>query len=378
MEKYQDFTVQDWIWDDAFRAWVLTPTTETNEIWHKWLRQNPDKWANVREAIATIKALNADEPLLTESEMSDFMKQMAAKLEGATTTHSPFLDVAPSERIRPFYRNRALQIAAVLVVLIFASPFFMRKISTNTEGVSPKTDVTQKAVSEGFIETFNNADTPQVITLSDGSVVTLKKDSKLRYTSPFKGQNRVVYLSGEAIFDVAKIRQFHFSLRKWAVDKVLGTSFVVKAHKIEQQVTVEVRTGKVSVFNQKDLTEGNEKTTLEPRGLVLTPNQKIVFDKQIDRMTKTLVAAPTMVLEPKELEKLNFNFDDTPANIVFETLRKAYSINIIYDESVLKNCPVTAPLNEGTLFEKLDIICKAIEARFDVLDGQIVIQSKGC
>ncbi|MEX2410142.1 MAG: FecR domain-containing protein, partial [Candidatus Paceibacterota bacterium] len=42
------------------------------------------------------------------------------------------------------------------------------------------------------------------IHLSDGSVVWLKNDSELDYPDQFAGEQREVYLSGEAFFDVVK------------------------------------------------------------------------------------------------------------------------------------------------------------------------------
>jgi hypothetical protein len=35
-------------------------------------------------------------------------------------------------------------------------------------------------------------------------------------------------------------------------------------------------------------------------------------------------------------------------------------------------------LSDQNLYKKLKIICKAIEAQYELIDGQIIIQSKGC
>ena len=77
-------------------------------------------------------------------------------------------------------------------------------------------------------------------------------------------------------------------------------------------------------------------------------------------------------------QKLSFEFDDTPITQVFDRLKKAYGIDIIYDEELIKSCRLTATMSDEHLFEKLKLICLTIEADYEVIDAQIVIRSKGC
>jgi hypothetical protein len=226
-----------------------------------------------------------------------------------------------------------------------------------------------------LIEVINKGVEPQIILLNDGSKVTLKEGSRMSYEASFSGNNRIVYLTGEAFFEVVRNPQKPFLVyANELVTKVLGTSFSVKANKFDKQVVVEVKTGKVSVSAQKGFDEKADKF----KGLILTPNQKVVYDREVEQLTKSLVAEPILVLQEKEVQMMDFNFDDTPANEVFEVLENAYGIHIIYDADLLKNCPVTAPLSDQNLYNKLKIICKAIEAQYELIDGQIIIQSKGC
>ena len=71
-------------------------------------------------------------------------------------------------------------------------------------------------------------------------------------------------------------------------------------------------------------------------------------------------------------------YDDAPLEKVFAQLSKVYGVNIVYDNDVMKNCTVTADLGSETFYRKLDLICKAIGADYEIIDGQVVIQSKGC
>ena len=50
----------------------------------------------------------------------------------------------------------------------------------------------------------------------------------------------------------------------------------------------------------------------------------------------------------------------------------------MYDVDLLSKCTVTADLRNEPFFRKLDLICKAIGATYEVIDGQVVIITKGC
>ena len=68
------------------------------------------------------------------------------------------------------------------------------------------------------------------ITLSDGTIVYLNAESELRYPVKFVGEDRQVYLSGEAYFDVFHDPAHPFYVKTKSLDvKVLGTSFNVNA-----------------------------------------------------------------------------------------------------------------------------------------------------
>jgi hypothetical protein len=71
-------------------------------------------------------------------------------------------------------------------------------------------------------------------------------------------------------------------------------------------------------------------------------------------------------------------FDAAPAHQVFESLEKAYGIEVLFDEELLKNCSLTLNLSEENLYQKLEVICKVLGARYKVIDGQVIIYSNGC
>ena len=107
------------------------------------------------------------------------------------------------------------------------------------------------------------------------------------------------------------------------------------------------------------------------------PNQALVYQKEDNSFQKILLGNPAMI-EPLPQGK-NSGYEDAPVVGVFKELSAAYEINIVYDSELLKNCTITAPgLKNESFYQKLDLICKAIGASYEIIDGQIIIQSNGC
>ena len=84
-------------------------------------------------------------------------------------------------------------------------------------------------------ERFNILEVPVAaeyqLRLSDGTVVYLNSDSRLKYPEVFTGNERKVYLEGEAYFEVAKDKEHPFKVTAQGVEvNVLGTHFNVNAY----------------------------------------------------------------------------------------------------------------------------------------------------
>jgi hypothetical protein len=198
----------------------------------------------------------------------------------------------------------------------------------------------------------------------------------LSFAETFPADQRTVYLSGDAYFQVAKDPKRPFLVHTTdLVTKVLGTSFFVRARDASDKTLVEVREGKVSVFKQQEFAARKNAQAKTPNGMVLTPNQKLIFEHASSEMRRTLSDNPEIV--PSDNPK-TFEFINAPASSVLDDIEEAYQIDIIFDRDVMKGCPVTASLGGQPMFSKLGILCEVIEARYEVLDGKIVIYSKGC
>ena len=221
---------------------------------------------------------------------------------------------------------------------------------------------------------MNNTRTPIRLTLSDGSRVTLEPGSFLRYPRRFARTKREVQLTGEAFFDVTRHPDQPFLVvTERVITKVLGTSFRVKAYGGTANTSVVVRTGKVSVFSRS--TPATSAAELS-NAVVLVPNQRAVFYAANARLVKTLAEDPVLLTPASQSPR--FEFADTPLPVVFQQLEQAYGVDFVYDEAALTNCTLTARLTNESLYEKLALISEVTHAQYDIIDGQVVIDSRGC
>jgi transmembrane sensor len=90
------------------------------------------------------------------------------------------------------------------------------------------------------------------ITLSDGSVIHLNADSYLRMPAAFIGDaTRKINLEGEAFFDIKRAGNATFQVfTSGSVTTVMGTRFNVRSYPEDEEVTVVVAEGLVSLGHQ--------------------------------------------------------------------------------------------------------------------------------
>ena len=375
MDHYRDFSLGEFVWDKAFRNWVLNPTREDDETWQNWLSAHPEKRETVERARQLVLSIRPANASLANPEKRKAVERIVERLEARSLDHT-------EERHLHWYTGRAERIAAMVVLL--AGLGWMFWLRHQPKGIGY--DQLVAAAGVEMREAINTTTEPLTVSLDDGSRVTLDPGSKISYPAHFRGtqlgdhrgsDRREVFLSGKAFFDIAKDPSKPFFVyANELVTKVLGTSFTVRSFADEQEVSVAVKTGKVAVFSREDPEAVEKQSSRELTGVVIEPNQQVVFVRKTIKITKSIVPEPEVVGETGKAP--HFEFDETPVSAVFAALQHAYGIEIIYDKNIMDECPITATLTEMSLYEKLDLICKAVDASYKSIDGRIVVEGKGC
>jgi transmembrane sensor len=348
MNKYQHYVVDDFVRDANFCDWVLTKTPENQHFWDLYYADNPQQ----QEDIDTARSIVITRQLWEIPIDNTAVQASIAKIMAMTE---------PQAVLRPVFRRIWWAWAALFALIAGIGLLWFSQSKNAVNG------------QNGSQLVAKTTDTRQKITLPDGSTVTLEGNSRLDMDKDFNNTTRTVYLTGEAFFEVAKNRDKPFIVHTGnLVTKVLGTSFRIKALDKAEDVTVNVLTGRVSVFANKK----NPQKDPETDGLVLTPNQKMVFMKAEERLKRTLVEAPVVVIPQEDLRKMVF--EEAPVKDIFKAIEKAYGVEVVVDEEQLENCALTMTMQNETLFDKLTIICKIIGTTYKVVDAQVIIEGKAC
>ena len=371
MKDFRLYDIMDFVMEEDFIRWVQEKRPEDEAFWANWLQLYPEKHLLVAEARRILESVHIEETVFSAAELD----REAERLLQTISDH-PFR--VNKGRVKNLY-TRWLTAAVTIGVIVAAVVF---KPSENTSGAG----VTEEAYtyanltsSKPLIEQVNTSDKPIIVTLADGSQVELAVDSRISYPRSFDSAgSRDVYLSGEAFFHVARNPNMPFRVfANEIVTKVLGTSFRVRSFEKDSVIQVTVKTGKVSVYSQPGATATKKKDIPETQsGIILTPNQQLTYSKDEQKFHKLLLPRPVMVV-PVSIDR-NMVYEDTPLEKVFEQISKAYAINIVYDNELLRSCTVTADLRKEAFYDKLDLICRAIGATYEVIDGQVVVTSNGC
>jgi transmembrane sensor len=92
------------------------------------------------------------------------------------------------------------------------------------------------------------------VVLSDGTKVHLNSGSALKYPVQFiKGNKRMVFLTGEAYFEVSKDKLHPFIVHSNGMDvRVLGTKFNVTSYPEDKVINTVLVEGSVQVYNRND------------------------------------------------------------------------------------------------------------------------------
>ena len=370
--------------DSAFREWVLRPDNESVRYWTDFLARHPTRAESVRQARRAVRQLaEATEALSPPVEQAEEefvwqqLRQRIARESARSAGAVPAVDSALGRvvTLRPRWPH-AWAVAASVLLLIGIGGWWLSR--TNALQPRPNSAVLNRPQTRnGLIDRTNQTTHPQTITLPDGSTVVLQPGGQLRHPAQFAPDQRVVVLSGDGFFTVIRHPAQPFIVHAaQTVTRVLGTSFRVRALDRHPTVSVDVRTGQVTVYARTGVKQGNRSPNESWAGVTLCPNQRAVFDVSTRQLRRGLVEVPVPV--PTATPATELIFEERPVSEVLAKLEAIYGLTIQYDRATLSDCVLTTTFTNGSLFKRLNLICQAIGATYTVDDGQITILSTGC
>lgn len=353
-----DHLLQSLLENPAFRCWAEGRCAEDGAIWAKWAAEYENGQDILRQAAEIARAIPVRDEHLTDEHIHHKVNEALQ----AAKRHEQMAAGGKRESFFPVFLSGWNVAASLLIVVGLCFALF--RIYNNAR---PAAKVAQAGKPANALKEVVNLERPfKYVQLPDGSSVVLHRNSTLKYPETFTSEKREVYLTGEAFFEVTKNPDEPFFVYAGElVAKVHGTSFSIKAIADEKEITVAVKTGKVSVFSER----------ASPT-LLLTSNQQATFERAHAKLVRSALKSPVLLNIP--IENQDFTYSETPAAAVFDALSKAYAVNIIFDRNTLAHCSITATLGDEPLENKLKWLCTILEANYTITGDSITITGTPC
>jgi len=326
------------------KYWELFIRRQANEISPEDLTEL-NTWKNADPAAYLLmesvyhKSEDGDiEAFNTEGDWHDLKAMLAAETDQKLTI----------VKIFPWIARVA---AAILVVLGFTYIFY-QQVQTD-----PQIRVMQTLISA------DNSTIKQVV-LPDSSVIWLNKGSEILYPEEFGSDARIVYLKGEAFFDVTPNKNWPFIIQAGnSKTTVIGTSFNLRAYGGEDEIRLTVVTGKVAFT----LSDDREQVIVTPGNMALLNNTNLTIMTQSNHDINFLSWKTGQLV-----------FNNQPLGELIASLQRHYVTDIRLGNSNMSECRFTGNFTDTSLTDVLNIITRSLGSSYSEHNGVITIHGSGC
>jgi len=231
------------------------------------------------------------------------------------------------------------------------------------------------------------------VRLSDGTVIWLNSESKLKYPSVFKKDSREVILEGEGYFNVANKKGTSFAVVTQDIKvTALGTIFNIKSYPADNIIETTLVEGKVK------LQQRSEKKTFSE--IVLKPNEKAIYrksekiaevvsgtaNKEDENVRKSESKIKTKnTISIKQVNTSNIIswkdhllvFDNETLEEIAVKMSRWYKTEvIIYDNELKKHRFTGKFIHNETYLQVLEAINLTTPIVYDIKENQIYIKRK--
>lgn len=204
------------------------------------------------------------------------------------------------------------------------------------------------------------------VTLPDGTHIRLNGASTLRFPHSFTGDSRIVYLDGEAFFEVAENAARPFIIQSPAfTTRVLGTSFNVKSRTSNlQQSEVSVATGKVCVNTVTSITADSV--------VILTPGEKTDF--RAGTFKKAFADVHTIGAWKEHC----FYYTQTPLSEILNDIHTCYGISFRIKTPAVLSCTYSTTFKHMTPEQIMQTLSLMSDVTFTKKGSVIEVAGRSC
>lgn len=259
------------------------------------------------------------------------------------------------QQISPSFNDTPFVPKSVLLTLSNGQKVELSKVKSQSikEGdLNVKNENGTLTYGKSNVVVYNTVSTPKGIQyklfLADGTAVQLNAASSITFPTSFSGENRVVKITGEAYFEVAKNSAQPFIVETYK-DRitVLGTHFNVNAYPEEEGVKTSLAEGKVRVNNT-----------------VLVPGEAYKNNKVM----------PTNIAQDLAWKNMVFDFNECDLKAVMRQISRWYDVDIVYT-SVIPSMRFYGKMGRDLTLVQILSILEESDIHFRI-EGKKLIVSK--
>lgn len=228
--------------------------------------------------------------------------------------------------------------------------------------------VYNKTASEGKL-VYNTLKIPYgkrfELQLSDGTSIHLNAGTTLKYPIHFiEGQNRQVYLDGEAFFNVSKDKLHPFLVNADELNvRVLGTHFNVSNYPEDEMTDVVLVEGSVGLYKATKDFDATKST-------ILKPGFKGSFDRKNNSIsTKSVDTEIYTAWVDGELYLRNMSFEN-----ICKKLERQYDVTIINKNPKLANEKFNASFKDEPIEKVLSYFNDVYGIKYTITNKQVTIK----
>ena len=330
MKKKEDFSDREW---EEIASFLSGENVDRNDLLERFMNEDEshtaEQWKELKSR-TNAGEINVDKAWLNVQERIDVSAPAGNKI-------IPELS---------FFSGRFMKIAATLLILISVG---ITLIYINNKGV----------FTRNLTYITGNDQKNLKVSLPDGSVIFLNRNSELTYRTSFGKHTRNVNLSGEAFFDISPDAAKPFIITAGnAQVKVIGTSFNVITENDQSSVEVFVKTGRVM------LSENAASRSLEvDPGYVGKISSASAYTELNNNPNYLSWNTGRLIYNGQKLD------------IVFNDLRRVYNMEIIADDPAILQNLWTSPIDNQPQETIIRLICASFNLSY-VKDGTVYHLSK--
>lgn len=273
---HQLFNAEEFAADESFINYYLKKDEKAVAYWTNWISRHPEKLDEVLTA-ERLLAITHLRPTVQEQEIAfsrfdDFLAAVADDeryvYHAEQRDHDNELDTYPDDvneqlsTTRSFNWAFAAVAASIALMLTIGGLYFYKQPA--------------RIIKTEYLSIRNDDGKIKVITLADGTIVSLNANSTLSYPKHFEKDHRDVSLSGEAFFEVAKDKSRPFTvMANGTKTTVLGTKFNINAY-TTQKTAVALVEGSVAF-----------EAGIKSEKILLKPSEMVTYTKSSNHVQLT-------------------------------------------------------------------------------------------